>query len=153
MSRGLDDLRSKGPEDALEWALAVHARLFELCDRYGIRRPGDDDAAGWFMLALRLALEHEPGLYPFPSKGGAPRGDGLINHVRIFTALARAEAQGKSVSAAANHLAKKPGFDGVTAGSIRVRFYKLKNPNSERDQSDRRRLTEFMRHLQEKAVG
>lgn len=98
-----------------------------------------------------LAMEREPGLKPFPplnSQGGRPRGNGLVKDAMIIAALFKAESAGKSVSAAAHHLAATETFKGMKPGSIRARYYKLKSPKTAEDARNKLRLAEFIWHCE-----
>ena len=129
--------------DALEWVTEVYDKMLELCDHYRIERPQGRDSSGWFMLALRLAMERDPKLYPFKKQVGRrvdPRV--IVDDAIIFHWLATAPERGVSVAAAATHLSKRKRFRGRSAGAIRERYYRLCRPGPNRD-----RLIKFMGRL------
>lgn len=114
-------------EAALSWANGFSERLLKTFDDFGLTRPDGDERLGvWRDLVIRLLIEREPKLHPFPNRGGAPiRSETVVKDFLILLALGPGRAPGKSIPAAAAHLAKRPHFKGMSAGYIKNRFYLL----------------------------
>jgi hypothetical protein len=134
---------------ALAWAIMASERLYELFDEFGIAQPSGDEHPGvWFDLAMRLMVEREPTLAPFVNKGGAPvQPQTVAKDLLILLALGPGRERGKSVTAAAAHLAKRQRFKGMSAGYIRKRFYALLKPGSPEGIRARKQLEYMQKNL------
>ena len=104
-------------------------RFFALMEHYGIEYDEKkiNDRRSWLSwreLALALAHDHVPGCQMVIRSGRKSERD--IEPLVILTALTLARLEGKSVNAAAGHLAKRHPEWGLSQPSISRRFYTLK---------------------------
>ncbi|MAF94737.1 MAG: hypothetical protein CMM60_03135 [Rhodospirillaceae bacterium] len=104
-------------------------RFFALMEHYGIEY--DDKKLNsrlswmsWRELALALAHDHVPGCQMVIESGR--KSERAITDLIITFSLSLAEYKGKSINAAAGHLARKLPHLELSPQSIRRRFYNLK---------------------------
>lgn len=123
--------------DVQEYFRKITKRLHEHCDRFEIARPEQEDAGGWYLLALNLLIEREPSLSPVPDKlGRRPSVDGWRDIV-IYHALRSAEEEkantgsSKGQNWAARKLEKRLG---IKASTISKRYRILQDPHSQEGQ-------------------
>ena len=107
-----------------------------LSEKWGT--PISAQPANWMLLALRLIIEHEPGMGFLKMPGAKP--SAFVQDAMIISAFSKANAKHVSIRATALHLSKPPEFRGRTPGGIRSRFYKLMNPKNE----EHRRLIRYL---------
>jgi len=127
----------------MAWLGAVFDRLSELFDELGVEHPaGPEDASAWMHLAAKMVVKYEPSLNPFPGKPGAPQ-SALASDVFLLHAMGPGRKPGVSIRAAANHLASKGRFAGMSPGYLRRRYYALRDPGRPESQ----RVREFLSEL------
>lgn len=119
-------------------------RINALLDHYEINR---NHPERWQLLAFCLAWEFVPGFAPARKPG---RKVGQQTHVldfHLFTACAYAERMNRSVNNTVRQLTRKYPFKGKNPGTLRDRYYLLKDGDS----NEGKRLREFMDYLAEEA--
>jgi len=113
-----------------QWGKCAILKMDALCDRYMIDR---DNSEKWFLLSLNLAAEYVPNFAPVfaAPQGRKPSpGQGALDAI-LFFEMGSAEREGRSVKSKALHLTKThPKFKGKNPGTLRDRYYLLKDPNS-----------------------
>jgi len=137
--------RRRAPEDNWsEYREIVAPKMDALFDHYKIDR---NHPRKWEQLAFCLAWEHVPGFAPQRRQG---RKVGQQTHgldFQLFTACAYAERMNRSVNNTVRQLTRKYPFEGKNPGTLRDRYYLLKDGDS----NEGKRLREFMDYLAEEA--
>lgn len=145
-------LATRPPEysgDAELWKKEILVpKLRALMEHYGI--DPNSDVKKWYLLAVKLAFDHVPGFMPSRRKGRRVAEHTVFRDADLFETLREAELAGKSVKNAARQLTvKNPWFKGANPGTLRDRYYLLKDRRSVEAQ----RLQDYTAAMQEMMKG
>jgi hypothetical protein len=125
---------------------SVEVTIHQLVKHYGLH--DDEYGSNWFWLAYQLVSEN-PDFAASPIRkapGRKPERYAVIADWLLFVNLSLAEAQRNSVKAKAQHLVgKHPMFKGKNPGTLRDRYYLLKDARSK----EHKRVLDFCESMVE----